>query len=136
MNNHYPTWIPGRGHWLVLMLGLALLTLVGCSEDGPLSITNQPAERVIPDTPDDRFLEDAFDRAEDKSIEIIKQNGSIQPNELVTVDFLEQSLTFYPYVATQLDEVAVDPINLVFVGEVDPVQIRSALMALDGDRTA
>jgi hypothetical protein len=29
-----------------------------------------------------------------------------------------------------------DPINLVFAGEADPVQIRAALLALDGDRTA
>ncbi len=136
MNYQYPTWTPGRSHWLVSMLFLALLTLVGCSEDGPLSITDQQSDIVLPDTPDDHFLDDAFERAEDKSIEIITQNGSIQPTELVTVDFLDQSLTFYPYVATQLDEVAVDPINLVFVGEVDPVQIRSALLALDGDRTA
>ncbi len=140
MKNQYQTLAIGRGHRLVVMLALltttALLTMAGCAEDGMVTVADQQLERTKPGPEDDTFLHDEFEDAADKSIEIISQNGSIQPGELVTVDFLEQSLTFYPYAATQLDEIAESPVNLVFFGEVDPVQIRSALLALDGDRSA
>ncbi len=129
-------WPLGRGLCLFILLLLTLFLVNGCSEDGPLSVTDPPPERTKPGPVDDISLEDDFDQAAEKSITIINQDGSIQPSEQVTVDFLDQSLTFYPYVATQLDEQAIDPVNLVFVGEVDPVQIRSALLSLDGDRTA
>lgn len=118
--------------WLFLTLGLGLLPLGGCSDDGPLSgLAPSPGE-----TGTDSFIEDDFDRAAEKSITIVDQDGSIVPAEQVTVDCFGQDLNFYPYTASQLDEDAMDPVNLIFRGEVDPVQIRSALLALDGDRSA
>jgi hypothetical protein len=55
------------------------------------------------------------------------------PAGLVTVD----GFTFLPYTLNHFEAESQDPINLVFTGNVDPRQIRAALLALpDGDRTS
>jgi hypothetical protein len=55
------------------------------------------------------------------------------PAGLVTVD----GFTFLPYTLDHFETESQDPINLVFTGNVDPRQIRAALLALpDGDRTS
>lgn len=55
------------------------------------------------------------------------------PANEVTVD----GFTFFPYTANNFYADPQDPINLVFTGNVDPRQIRAALLALpDGDRSA
>lgn len=136
MYHQIPTRVFDPGLRLVLVLGLGLLALVGCSEDGPLSVAGQVAGEAANDSANEAFLEDAFANAADKSVDILNQDGSFVPGELVTVESLGKSLTFYPYTTTQLDEKPTAPVNLVFVGEADPVQIRSALLSLDGDRTA
>jgi hypothetical protein len=43
---------------------------------------------------------------------------------------------FWPYTGAGLDGSASDPVNLIFVGDADPVAIRNALLALDGNRGA
>lgn len=58
------------------------------------------------------------------------------PLEQVSIDFLGEELTCWPYTGTIFAEAPADPINVVFTGQADPLQIRAALMALDGDRTA
>jgi len=58
------------------------------------------------------------------------------PAELVTIDFLDGTLTCWPYTGTLFNDAPADPINVVFTGQADPLQIRAALLALDGDRTA
>lgn len=45
------------------------------------------------------------------------------------------TLTAFPYLADDLSDQGRDPVNLVFLGQSDPRQIRAALMALDGDRS-
>jgi hypothetical protein len=45
------------------------------------------------------------------------------------------SLTLWPFTTAELATPS-DPINLIFTGAADPVQIRAALMALDGSRQA
>jgi hypothetical protein len=57
------------------------------------------------------------------------------PSELVTVTFAGAEVTFWPYVGARLDGEASDPVSLVFYGKAHPVQIRAALLALDGDRS-
>jgi hypothetical protein len=46
------------------------------------------------------------------------------------------SLSIWPYTGTDFSGTPQDPINLVFAGKSDPRSIRTALMALDGNRTA
>jgi hypothetical protein len=62
--------------------------------------------------------------------------GPPPPVDLVQVSFAGESLTFWPYAGSTLDEPGSDPINLIFVGRASPVEIRAALLALDGDRSA
>jgi hypothetical protein len=58
------------------------------------------------------------------------------PGPQVTVEFGSESLHFWPYTGHDYSGDPSDPINLIFVGEADPLDIRAALMSLDGDRTA
>ena len=58
------------------------------------------------------------------------------PSGLVSITVGEQELMFWPYTGSSFDGTPVDPINVIFTGMADPVQIRAALLALDGDRTA
>jgi hypothetical protein len=42
----------------------------------------------------------------------------------------------WPFTADDFGDIVRDPLNLVFLGEVDPRNVRSILMGLDGNRTA
>ncbi len=61
--------------------------------------------------------------------------GPLPAGDLVTVSHGGESLTFWPYTGTSFDGTPSDPVNLIFRGHADPVRIRAALLALDGDRT-
>jgi len=99
---------------VLIRIGLlvAALLVAGCSGETPES----PAKDVL-------------------SAQFAKQPHTA-PTPLVTVTWDTDELEFWPYTGAGFSSETVDPVNLVFVGEVDPVQIRAALMALDGDRTA
>jgi len=58
------------------------------------------------------------------------------PAGVLRLDLADGPLTLWPFTGTDLAGTASDPINLIFVGDADPRQVRQALMALDGDRTA
>ena len=67
----------------------------------------------------------------------IDQDGTVPPTGLVPVDIGGgKTATIWPYTGESLNGVPSDPINLIFLGKADPVRIRAALLALDGDRTA
>jgi hypothetical protein len=63
-------------------------------------------------------------------------NDPAPPAALVTVAFGNKELTFWPYTTDNFSSEEKDPINLIFVGFADPLDIRAALLALDGDRTS
>jgi hypothetical protein len=63
------------------------------------------------------------------------QDGSIIPADLVDIDCFGTMVTCWPFTGAKLDGMPMDPVNLVFTGYADPVQIRAALLGLDGDRT-
>jgi hypothetical protein len=56
------------------------------------------------------------------------------PAGLAPISFLGEELTLWPYTGASFDGTPSDPINLVFVGKVDPISIRAALLSLDGNR--
>jgi len=58
------------------------------------------------------------------------------PSPLVTVQAGDQQLTLWPYFGKDLLGNSHDPVNLIFFGQADPRDLRAALVALDGDRTA
>jgi hypothetical protein len=58
------------------------------------------------------------------------------PGLLVPIAVAGRSLSIWPYTGMDFTGTPQDPINLVFTGKSDPRAIRSALMALDGNRAA
>ena len=110
-----------------LALGSCLL-LTACSQDTPVApdVAEAPAADI----------NGAFALAAQKGVDIDRQDGSLAPADLVTVDCFGQDLTFWPFTGAKLDGVPMDPVNLIFAGNADPLQIRAALLALDGDRSA
>lgn len=58
------------------------------------------------------------------------------PGGLVDITVAGETLKLWPYTGTNFSGKPQDPLNLIFVGQADPVQIRATLLALDGDRTA
>jgi len=58
------------------------------------------------------------------------------PADLVTLDLGGRTEAIWPYTSADLSLTPKDPLNLVFLGAADPRQIRAALFALDGNRSA
>jgi hypothetical protein len=56
------------------------------------------------------------------------------PDGLVDVAWQNETVQFWPYTGNDFSGATQDPISLVFVGEADPMQIRAALLSLDGNR--
>lgn len=115
---------PNRGTMHAWFLPLAILAVVGCSNELP----SKPALGSNSAT--------ALAHSAARPAAALVSNGSTPPAGLVPVTYAGQSIAIWPYTGESLNGVPSDPINLVFVGHADPVQIRAALLALDGDRTA
>jgi hypothetical protein len=62
--------------------------------------------------------------------------ASAAPSPLVTATVGGSARTLWPFTGTDLgtDAHASDPINLIFIGDADPLAIRATLLALDGTR--
>ncbi len=58
------------------------------------------------------------------------------PGLIVTAAFGDAETQFWPYTGNDFTGNPQDPINLIFIGKADPRDIRAALLALDGDRSA
>ncbi len=58
------------------------------------------------------------------------------PSGLVTVNIDGVAETIWPFTGADLAGTPRDPVNLIFLGEADPRDIRAALMSLPGNRTA
>jgi hypothetical protein len=101
-------------HWL--LSAAILIFIAGCSED--VSPPSAPSK-----TSDDDILSRTI-------------HDPPPPDGLVTADLGGDAVTFWPYTGASFDGQTIDPINLLFAGAADPVRIRAALLALDGDRTA
>ncbi len=63
-------------------------------------------------------------------------DGLDPPAEVAAVTFGVSTLQLWPYTGTSFDGTPSDPVNLLFVGNADPVAIRDALLSLDGNRSA
>ena len=98
-------------------LVLSVAMFIGCSRDSSL-------------------MQADTESSEAQGTPLIRQSGSEVPGGLVEISFSENELTLWPYTGNDFSGEGIDPINLVFVGEASPAQIRAALMSLDGDRTA
>jgi hypothetical protein len=104
----------------LFLAALFFLLWVGCSQtNGPQSVA-QTEDEVLRD--------------------IERQSCSpdpcLPPTELVTVGVGDDLLEFWPYTGVDFSATPQDPINLIFYGKADPRDIMSALLSLDGDRSA
>lgn len=105
------------------ILTLALTTLIGCSQEEKWA--SAPDRERHPGSPLSSLV----------AAPLI-QDGSQPPSGLVPITVDGRTLNAWPYTGESFGGVPSDPINLVFVGKADPVAIRAALLALDGDRSA
>ena len=123
---------------ICLLLG-GLLVITACSDEitGPLTDTMDGVlgsdESGYSGSGGDLAL---FDEAAEKGVDVIHQIGDQPPDGLVSVAWDAASLTLCPYTGRAYDGDPSDPVNVIFAGETSPLQIRAALLALDGDRTA
>ncbi len=106
---------------IFLMMALILIGLAGCSEEDVLA--------PISGTGDD------ITAAEDKGNDIEFQDGKTPPAGLVAVPVGDGDLNCWPFTGSSFNGMGVDPVNLIFTGNADPMQIREALLSLDGDRS-
>jgi hypothetical protein len=85
---------------------------------------------------------DSLVSAEDRdAVAVIREHRTIDgspsaPAGLEEVPWNGEALRFWPYTGTDFDGEPKDPVNLIFVGAANVLEIRAALLALDGDRTA
>ena len=121
----------GNRNWFAILTlcALSLLLTTGCSENDPVAPTSGAESASAPVD-----IETEFAIAADKGLTITTQDGSDIPMEIAEVFHGDSSVAFWPYTGTGLSESPVDPINLVFKGAADPLQIRATLMSLDGNR--
>ncbi len=100
---------------ILLATGL-LFVMSGCSTDTPGSDNGSPVAGVT--TPPG-----------------VPESKTAPPTNLVQIEYKGEGIDLWPYL-TPNGEHPEDPVNLIFVGEADVLEIRAALMSLDGDRTA
>lgn len=113
---------------LITALVAAALFASGCDRENSVA---QPSS----DQSNDLMSVAAGEIAKQES-EFCPGNRCESPQPLVTIARANSSLTFWPYTGENFSGTPQDPINIVFCGKADPRDIRAALMALDGDRTA
>jgi hypothetical protein len=76
-----------------------------------------------------------FPAVPDSSAPLSDMRASSPPG-LKTVHFGGRSQQVWPYTTAEFPAREQDPINLIFVGQADPRNIRAALLSLDGNRPA
>jgi hypothetical protein len=110
----------------ILGITVAAMALAGCSRQLP------PA----PDRASATAQNAIHSSGANATPVVIESNGAAPPAGLVPVSYGGHTITIWPYTGSSFDGVPSDPVNLIFVGHADPIQIRAALLALNGDRTA
>lgn len=107
--------------WATMVVATVALALWGCSRESPVG-------------PDPAVEAWGSAVAVDSHADGDLQRGDQVPTEMVTVDFEGEQIRFWPYTGTSLEETPMDPVNLLFVGDADPLRVRAALLSLDGNR--
>lgn len=110
---HSPSWYARAA------TGLVLIAAAGCSDRS---------------SPDPTLL--APEAAPSAALRSAAAPPAELEGSLVQIPSGTAVLHLWPFTGTDFSGQPSDPINLLFVGESDPANIRAALLALDGDRTA
>ncbi len=124
-----------RSGLLLLLAAFVLALPAGCERDDAVGPASEVQGDLVWDQPVD-WDHDGLAPFLEKDTTLIFQQGRTPPAELADVTFAGEELSFWPYTGMSFDGDPSDPINLIFTGAADPLQIRTALLALDGDRTA
>jgi len=95
------------------LLALAVFAVTACEDS---AVPTQPGPAVAGTTP--------------------ARQSAPPPAGIVTIATFGGTTEIWPFTGTDVAGTASDPINLLFRGNADPRAIRSALMSLDGNRTA
>lgn len=109
-------------HSFSIIIGVALMSMaiVACeSETEPFGLQTEQFDNPV-------AVQAAPMKLEDFSA----------PLDLETVNFGSSSWDIWPYTGANFSGTPQDPINLIFIGQADPLDIRAALLGLDGDRSA
>jgi hypothetical protein len=100
----------------VLLAVLMVLVMIACTSETPVS-----------------------DNGTNSPVGVTSQDAGTAnvapPSGLVHVSYEGSGLDLWPYLTPDGERME-DPVNMIFVGEAGALQIRAALLALDGDRTA
>jgi hypothetical protein len=107
---------------LTIVLALLGLLVAGCEK------SVDPSTKTTVETPDDEM-------ATLLAAPIPDVRGFV-PSPLVSAQIGQDAVQFWPYTGTNFTGEPQDPINLIFFGQADPLDIRAALLSLSGDRTA
>ena len=100
----------------LVLLAFLVCYLAGCSDENPLNTTGSAPgglNLVTSETVGDVTV----------------------PDPIVDVTWGSETVSFWPYTGENFSGTPSDPVNLVFAGHVTPLEIRAALLALDGNRT-
>ena len=115
--------MPGSGLPPVLLLSLLVVSGSSCSD------STAPAWELLGS---ERGRElSASAELDPEAVDVVQI-----PSDLVLADWNGSTVRFWPYTGADLTGAPSDPVNLVFAGPVDPVELRAALLALDGDRSS
>jgi hypothetical protein len=120
------TTMRGVAGFLTVLLVGTLGGSLGCSKD--------PAQRGARAILEPNVSRGANPMADEAQRSGVVQDGRAAPSGLTAVSFGTSSLTLWPYSGESLDGTPADPVNLIFVGNVDPVKIRAALLSLNANR--
>jgi len=107
----------------IAVLMLAALALVGCDKSVEPKLDPAPAGS---NTLDLAAMETS----------LWPPHPQPAPSPLVTVSVGSDGVEFWPYTASDFSGNPKDPINLIFFGKADPLDVRAALLSLDGDRSS
>jgi hypothetical protein len=107
--------------FIIATAGLAVFLCVGCSQ--------------LLDS-EDKSIEAVDEELQDLMAKPVNFVNAAPPSPITTIEVGPNSLTFWPYTGDNFFGTGQDPINLIFFGNADPRDIRAALLALDGDRSA
>ncbi|UCD64664.1 MAG: hypothetical protein JSW34_04300 [Candidatus Zixiibacteriota bacterium] len=111
-----------------LTIAAMALTLLALAVAGCDKVTDPLTDNSAPAASDDAQLSSLVAAS-------WSRDANLPPSPLVTAEFGSSSLEFWPYSGGDFTGAPHDPINVIFIGNADPRDIRAALLSLDGDRS-
>ncbi|MCH7879020.1 MAG: hypothetical protein IH914_06890 [candidate division Zixibacteria bacterium] len=118
-------------HRQTLTIGLVFMValLVGCENH------KNPTQAIFIQD-DEPYSKREQDRYPYAFAPTLRMDNFPAPSGVNMVTFGSATWNVWPYTGENFSGAPQDPINLIFIGDADPLDIRAALLSLDGDRSA